>query len=744
MLTRKCLLLLLVALTVSVFVVSVVPAQAAPSVKVKFEYSGITNIPWGTTLLTINGTNYAWNALPVTITCKAGDTLTVTAAKVADYNSNNYTLSTWTNGNGLTGSSGTLLVPGSDVTVTANYGLTTHTVTFAATGFSNYYGDLLIVDGSTISASSLNSNPPKWDAGTTHTITAITPITSSYPQNTYAFVNWTNGNGLIGSSGTFTMPNADVTLTVNYASTAHTATFAVTGLSNFNNYILKIDGTDYIYSDLASTTFNWAYGSTHSVQAITPVSNFDTPAKGYVFSNWTNGNGLTAASGTFTMPNTDVTVTANYVQSTVHVTFAHSGLSNINSGITILTIDNVQYDYWDVLNTNFRWEIGSTHTVVASTPITGWDNKVYQFSTWTNGNGLTGTSGTFTTPSTETTVTANYGSSTVSITFAASSIPNFSGATLTIDGTSYDYFNLPTFLWEPETTHTVVAASPIVASDDNVYRFYNWINGDGLSGASGTYTVPASSAAVTANYTKTTVTINFATTGLSNVNSGDPVLTIDGTAYDYFTLQWKTFLWETGTTHTVIATQSLTGWDSITHTFSSWTNGGTLSGSSGTYTTPSSNATVTVNYSSSSSGSLSTSLTISCNPQTVDNPGTMTVVISGTLTSSNVGVSGKTIVISYYDGSWNTIGSTSTQTDGTYTYNWTVPSTIANGQYALKAYFAGDSSYNECAATTGGCGNGGNLFVLPEYALGGLLALAACFTALALFRWRRNSPIKIP
>jgi hypothetical protein len=664
----------------------------------------------------------------------------VASVKVTDWNGNNYTFSSWTNGGSqLTGTSGNFTTPSSAVTVTANYALTTHTATFAATGLPNFNDNIFIIDGVTYRYSDLSSHPFKWDAGTNHTVQAISPVTNyDYPQKTFSFLSWTNGNGLTGISGTLTMPNSDITVTANYVLSTHTATFAASGLNNFNDYILKIDGVDYLYSDLSSHPFTWEYGSAHSVQALTPVSNFDTPAKGYSFSNWTNGNGLTTASGTFIMPSTDVLVTANYVQSTVHVSFTHNGLNNINSGITVLTIDGQAYDYWDVLNTNFQWVIGSTHNVTASTPITGWDSKVNQFSSWTNGNGLTGTSGIFTVPNTETTVTVNYGSSAVSISFAASSIPNFSGTTLTIDGTPYEYFSLPSFLWEIGSTHTIEASTPLVTSSNQIYRFSNWINGNDLSGASGTYTVPASNATITANYTCTTVTINFATTGLSNLNT-DTVLTIDGTGYDYWDLQWRTFIWETGTNHTIVATPFITGWDAITHNFTSWTNGGTLSGSSGSYITPTSDATVTVNYASSSTTPLNTCLTIGCTPQRIDKTGTATSTISGTLTSSSTGVSGKTITITYYDGTWNPIGTTTTGADGTYTFSWDVPATLANGQYVVKAAFAGDSSYCATSATTGTCGNGGNLFVLPEYAWGGLLALVACFAALVLFKKRRHT-----
>jgi hypothetical protein len=127
-----------------------------------------------------------------------------------------------------------------------------------------------------------------------------------------------------------------------------------------------------------------------------------------MFVDWTNGFGLTTTSGDFTMPDYDVVATANYAPSNVHVCFEHSGLSNLNSGVTVLTIDGVNYDVWQVSQTDFQWDIGSTHSVVAASPLTGWDNVSHAFQGWTNGNGLTATSGTLTVPTSDVTVTVNY------------------------------------------------------------------------------------------------------------------------------------------------------------------------------------------------------------------------------------------------------------------------------------------------------------------------------------------------
>jgi hypothetical protein len=109
------------------------------------------------------------------------------------------------------------------------------------------------------------------------------------------------------------------------------------------------------------------------------------------------------------------------------------------------------------------------------------------------------------------------------------------------------------------------------------------------------------------------------------------------------------------------------------------------------------------------------------------------VTISGILTSSGVGVADKTITLTYYNGAeWHSIGTATTNPDGTYSYNWTIPAEIENGVSPLKADFAGDGTYLESTASTGTPGNGGNLTVVPE-SWGSIVALAACFGGALVF-----------
>ncbi len=59
---------------------------------------------------------------------------------------------------------------------------------------------------------------------------------------------------------------------------------------------------------------------------------------------------------------------------------------------------------------------------------------------------------------------------------------------------------------------------------------------------------------------------------------------------------------------------------------------------------------------------------------------------------------------------------------------------------ACKCIFDGDSEYlNQIDVTTNGAGGGG-LMVVPEYMLGALAALGACFVGLVAFKKRSNLP----
>jgi uncharacterized repeat protein (TIGR02543 family) len=606
-------------------------------------------------------------------------------------------------------------------------------ITFTASGYSSVSGAVLTVGDTTYYSYNLPVTL-SLKPGDTYTVTAVSSITG-YDSNVYTFGSWTNGNGLTTTTGTFTVPNAATTVTANYAKSTYTARFSTSGLTNVNGAgnVIQIDGTSYTYYSLGSTSFLWAKGSTHTVTALAPITSYDTPSKSFSFSSWTNGNGLVTASGTFTMPSADVIVTANYARSTVQVTFSTTGLINLNAD-TVITIDGATYTISDIPNIKFQWLKGSTHSITAVSSITGWDNIKHDFSSWTNGNGLTTNTGTFTTPTSDVVVTAKYTISTTTnyhATFAAIGFAGTGSNIIKIDGEtiSYSALSSKSYLWAAGSTHSIEALGPIYdyATPAKGYTFSSWTNGNGLVTASGTFTMPSHDVTVTANYAQSTVQVTFSTTGLTNLNT-DTVLTVDGTAYSIFDIANFKAQWTKGSTHTVTAVTSITGWDNVKHNFSSWINGNGLISNSGTFTTPSSDVAVTLNYATSSSTAAATALTITCTNSATDN----SVTISGTLTSGSCGISGKTIVLTYYDGAtWHNIGQTTT-CNGAYSYTWTIPTELATGVYPLKASYAGDSCYQASNASGELSFYGVHLQVLPE-SLGSIVALVACFGGAVVF-----------
>jgi hypothetical protein len=146
-------------------------------------------------------------------------------------------------------------------------------------------------------------------------------------------------------------------------------------------------------------------------------------------------------------------------------------------------------------------------------------------------------------------------------------------------------------------------------------------------------------------------------------------------------------------------------------------------------------------------GKGTTALDVTCSPVEVDKTGSQITTISGFLKSSGEGVNSVDIVLSY---SLNSIDYTpfhTTQTklhltdqDGYYSYDWDVPFGIPNGMYIIQAEFTTNDNYIGSMARTGASPNGDNLNVLPEYVLGGLAALGACFIGFAVFKKRSNLP----
>jgi hypothetical protein len=145
---------------------------------------------------------------------------------------------------------------------------------------------------------------------------------------------------------------------------------------------------------------------------------------------------------------------------------------------------------------------------------------------------------------------------------------------------------------------------------------------------------------------------------------------------------------------------------------------------------------------------VATWLSVGCSPATVDRSGSMTTLVSGKLaldSNHDSGISGKTVTAKYYDPGttlWLTIGTDTTSLDGSYSISWNVPTTLPNGFHPVKAEFSGDSSsapqYTETSSVTALPEQG--IVVLPEYVLGAVAALGACFLGFAVFKKRNSLP----
>ena len=324
----------------------------------------------------------------------------------------------------------------------------------------------------------------------------------------------------------------------------------------------------------------------------------------------------------------------------------------------------------------------------------------------------------------------------VNVTFMIDGVGNYNKDIITINGQTYTKNNLQTKSYMPGSTIQVSVVEEVTEAEwyPDKFRFSSWTNGNGLVGVSGTFVVPKYDVTVTANYEVVPkVFVEFEIAGLGNYNAD--IITIDG---EYYTKNYiPKFYWFTGSTHSVSVETpvALVFWPYTTYYFSGWTNGNGLTGASGTFTVPSSDTTVIANY--GLSPVLETAMTISCTLGSVS--GSTTTIISGILSSGGSGIAGKNVALTYYDGAnWNSIGSTTTSSDGTYNYNWIVPEDLENGGYPVKAEFQGDTEYLSSSAVTG---NAGSLMVVPEFPLGGLVALLTCFSSALIFIKLRSKGI---
>jgi hypothetical protein len=138
---------------------------------------------------------------------------------------------------------------------------------------------------------------------------------------------------------------------------------------------------------------------------------------------------------------------------------------------------------------------------------------------------------------------------------------------------------------------------------------------------------------------------------------------------------------------------------------------------------------------------INTALTVSCNPSAIyQSGGSVTVTV--TLMAGATPVPDKDVSILAVPSIGPQFQTTvQTGTDGTATATWNVASGQPAGAfYCVTANFAGDSNYVASTGVTENSPSGGGLNVLPEYVIGALAALGACFVGFAVFKKRSSLP----
>jgi hypothetical protein len=183
------------------------------------------------------------------------------------------------------------------LTLTPNHGLVGDTIAMSGAGFHaslpNPGGVIQYVHVSaTFDGDPLTLDPTSPETSNTGTISGITFEVPDLDPGVYTVVVTDDNNpasGAFSASATFTIDPALVSITI---------TSDPTG-SGF----VKVDGTAYD----TPHTFSWTTDDTHTLQALSPVMQGGYQ---YFFVDWSDGG---AQTHTYTVPDHDETVTADYV-----------------------------------------------------------------------------------------------------------------------------------------------------------------------------------------------------------------------------------------------------------------------------------------------------------------------------------------------------------------------------------------------------------------------------------------------
>ncbi|MGA3192837.1 MAG: carboxypeptidase regulatory-like domain-containing protein [Candidatus Bathyarchaeia archaeon] len=90
-------------------------------------------------------------------------------------------------------------------------------ITFTTNGIGSDTNSatVMTIDSIPYGYSQLQSLSVNWAPGSNHTITVTNPVAATYGKQ-YAFINWTNGDGLKSGTSNYTVPNTDTVVTANF------------------------------------------------------------------------------------------------------------------------------------------------------------------------------------------------------------------------------------------------------------------------------------------------------------------------------------------------------------------------------------------------------------------------------------------------------------------------------------------------------------------------------------------------
>lgn len=436
-----------------------------------------------------------------------------------------YTFTGWTtalNGTGTSYSAGSsLTMPGSNVTLYAQWAAATSTVTYNANGGSGAPGSTSAAFGSTV------------------TVSSAVPTRAGF-----TFIGWKEDAGArqssYASADTFTMPAISITLYAQWAAV---------------NYLLSYDANGGSGQPLSQSI---AYDPAATANAT--VSSTLPTRSGYDFLGWNteaNGGGtVRAASATFAMPAANVTLYAQWSLATYTVYY------NANGGVGTIAPQPGRYN--------------TTISLTSSVPT----RAGYTFVRWnvaSDGTGSAFNSGvTFTIPSNNTTLYAQWSATPYTITYVAN---------------GGDALTLPAAVTGKTVGETVTLSVTEPTRTDWYFTGWNTAaDGSGQTYAPNTaFAMPAADVNLYARWIQNTYNVSYNANGGSGapgsqttVGGNVVVTTVIPTKPGYSFLHWDEYANDSGTNRAGGSNYSPSGhkvlyaiWDADPITVSYNLNGGT-------------------------------------------------------------------------------------------------------------------------------------------------------------------------